>query len=452
MKTFRKGGIHPDPCKITADVAVKTIPAPSVYSISLSQSIGAPSKPVVKPGDHVEAGQLIADAGGFVSAKIHAPVSGVIKKIEAIRNPKGYWQDAVILEADPVEDTDETESLEESDLLLVYPGRYNLVNDVKQTPADEIIRCVAEGGIVGLGGATFPTHVKLSVPKGKTVDTVVINGAECEPYLTCDDRLMRSYADDILAGTYLIMRATGASSAIIGIEANKPQAIEAMRKAAANYAGITVAVLKTQYPQGSEKQLIEAVTGRRVPAGGLPVDSHCVVDNVATAFAVYQAVAYNIPLTRRIVTVSGPEVKNPGNFLVNIGTPIEKIIEAAGGLPENIGKVIAGGPMMGGAVSQLSAPSTKGLSGLVILPQNMSERPEEQPCVRCARCVSACPMGLEPYLLQLLSKAGRYDDCAQEGVMNCIECGCCSYSCPSARPLLDYIRLAKNQLRKKPKN
>lgn len=452
MKTFRKGGIHPDPCKITADVPTRAIPAPEVYTVLLSQNIGAPARPVVKPGDMVKQGDLLAEAGGFVSANIHSPADATVKKIEKVRNFKGLWQDAIILEAKPDEAASEYYSAEENDLLLIYPGHYNPVNDPKNASPKDIIDAVGNMGVVGLGGATFPTRVKLSIPESKSADTIIINGAECEPYLTCDDRLMRAYANEILCGTELLMRATGAERAIVGIEENKPQAIKAMTEAAANYYGIRVETLRARYPQGSEKQLIEALTGRRVPAGSLPVDAGCVVDNVATAFAVFQAVAYNIPLTRRIVTVSGRDVKRPGNYLVNIGTPLQHIIDAAGGLPETTGKVIAGGPMMGAAVSQLSAPSTKGLSGIVIMPEDMSTRHEAGPCVRCARCVSACPMGLEPYLLQLLSQHQRFGDCRAQGVLNCIECGCCSYSCPSARPLLDYIRLAKNELRKKPKN
>jgi len=280
-------------------------------------------------------------------------------------------------------------------------------------------------------------------------DTIIINGAECEPYLTCDDQLMRTGAAEIISGTRLIMRSVSVSRAIVGIEENKPQAIAAMLQAAAQYPDIEVVTLKKKYPQGGEKQLIQALTGREVPAGGLPVDVGCIVDNVATAYAVHQAVIMRLPLTRRIVTVTGPSLQRPGNYLAPFGTPLSALIEAAGGLPEDTGKVIAGGPMMGRAVSCLDAPSTKGTSGILVLPRDMSSRRAAGPCIRCGGCVAACPMGLEPYLLMLHAVHSRWDDARSHGVMNCIECGCCSYSCPSARPILDHIKLAKMNLKKR---
>lgn len=439
MKTFRRGGVHPDPSKITADVPIAPLAASAKVELPLSQCIGAPSVPVVKPGDAVVAGQMVAKAGGFVGAPVHSPVSGTVKKIEKTRSPQGLWQETVIIEADP-------ESVNPQPLA----GRADELKpeDLKLEPS-EIVKRISEAGIVGLGGATFPTHVKLSIPDGKKAEMIIINGAECEPYLTCDDRLMRTCAAQIISGTKLLMRAVGVDRAIVGIEENKPEAIEAMRFAATVSLGIEVVELKKRYPQGGEKQLIEALTGREVPMGGLPVDVGCVVDNVATAYAVFDAVCRRRPLTQRVVTVTGPSLTNPGNFLVPFGTPISRLIEAAGGLPDDTGKVIAGGPMMGRAVSNLDAPTTKGLGGILVLPESMSRRPAVQPCIRCAKCVEACPMGLEPYLLASLSRLGRYEDAARRTIMGCIECGCCSYSCPSGRPILDFIKLGKLNLRKK---
>ncbi len=329
------------------------------------------------------------------------------------------------------------------------PDQIRSDQEVDNLSPEDVIAIVGEAGIVGLGGATFPTRVKLSVPKGKTATTVLINGAECEPCLTCDDALMRSEADKIAKGTLLIMKATGATEGYIGIEENKPRAIEAMKKASEAYSNLSVVTLKKKYPQGGEKQLIYAITGKTVPAGALPIETGCIVDNVATAFAIYEAVYTGRPSTERILTVTGPEVTNPGNYLVKNGTPLSFILEYAGGLPEDTGKVIAGGPMMGRAISTIEATATKGLSGLVVLPQSVALRKQEGPCIRCAKCVSVCPMGLEPYLMILQADMKMWDEMSQHGVMNCLECGCCSYACPSHRPILDMIKLGKQELRKK---
>lgn len=432
MKTFHKGGIHPNPDKLTADIPTMPVAAPAVCRLMLSQAIGAPAKPVVKPGESVTAGQMVAEAGGFVSAPVHTPVSGTVKKIEPVRNPQGLWQDAIVIETAPGE----------------YPEEQRQSRTIDEVSPKEIIDIVGRAGIVGLGGATFPTRVKLSVPPGKKAEVIVINGAECEPYLTCDDRLMQENPKAIVDGTRLIMKATDCQRAVIGIEENKPLAIEAVRKAVRDIPSITVEVLVKKYPQGSEKQLIEATTGRVVPAGGLPIDAGAIVDNVATAAAVADAVLRGLPLTARIVTVTGPAVSKPGNFLVPLGTPVSTLIELAGGLPEDTGKVIGGGPMMGRAMCDLEAPTTKGLSGVLILPRGMSMRAEAGPCIRCARCVSVCPMGLEPYLLMTLGELGRWEEAKARGAANCLECGCCSYTCPASRPLLDYIRLDKMEIRK----
>ncbi len=450
MKRFKRGGVHPREQKLTAGIPVLEIPpVEGPVRVMLSQHIGKPARCVVKPGEHVSAGQLLGEADGFVSAPVHSPVSGVVKGIEKTRNPQGLWRDAVVIMPDAEDDL--SHGLRH-DQEWGGADSGNVGKDFErflELEPEEIIRRVAAAGIVGLGGATFPTRVKLTVPEGREAETVVINGAECEPYLTCDDALMRAEAPKIVAGVRLIMRATGARRGVIGVEANKPEAIAALREAARrSRADITVEPLRTRYPQGGEKQLIQALTRRAVPAGGLPIDVGAVVDNVATAYAIYNAVVEERPLTSRIVTVTGPSVKSGGNFLVPFGTPIRDIIGFAGGLPEDTGKVIAGGPMMGRAVSNLDAPSEKGLSGITILPRGESLRPAVQNCIRCARCVGVCPMGLEPFLLATLAEAERPDELNARGIRNCLECGCCSYICPSGRPLVDFLKLGKSLIRR----
>lgn len=433
MKTFRKGGIHPDAGKLTSEKSIERLPLSSELRLPLSQSIGAPSKLLVKAGDRVERGMKIAEAGGFVGSPIHSPAFGTVKKIDKVRSPQGILQEAVIISVDAEQP--------ESNL----QGRS--AEEVAALSGKEIAGIIGESGIVGLGGATFPTRVKLTPPEGKSAEVLIINGAECEPYLTCDDRLMREKAAEIVSGTELLMRAAGVQECIVGIEENKPEAIAAMREACSG-TDIRVEVLKKKYPQGGEKQLIAAVTGREVPMGALPIDVGCIVDNVATAYAVSRAVWHGEPLMERVVTVTGPSVSGGGNFLVAFGTPVTALIDAAGGLPEDTGKVISGGPMMGRACSELDTPTTKGMGGILILPEGMSERRRMEPCIRCGRCVDGCPMGLEPYLLMALSQHSRWDDAKERQAMGCIECGCCSYTCPSSRPLLDYIRLAKMEIRK----
>lgn len=434
-KTFHKGGIHPSDNKLTADMAV-TYPVKSdSLTLILGQSIGAPSEVTVKAGEHVVAGQQIAAAGGYVSASLHTPVSGTVKKLTTVRDIAGYPVAAVEIERD--KDGAEGEN--------AYLEPMN--PDTHYSPADIVAR-VAACGIVGLGGATFPTNVKLSPGKEYRPEFVIINGAECEPWLTCDDRLMREHADEVVRGSRWLMRAVKVDKCYIGIEDNKKEAIEAMREAATHHCGVEIVPLRKKYPQGGEKQLIAAILGREVPSGALPVYVGAIVDNVATAYAVYQACEKGIPLTGRIVTVTGPSLTNPGNFYAEIGTPVSDLIEAAGGLPEDTGKVVSGGPMMGRAMATLDTPTTKGMGGILVLPEGESHRAQPEPCVRCASCVSVCPMGLEPYLLAAQSEQGRYAQTKAHNVADCIECGSCVYTCPAHRPLLDYIRLAKREIRK----
>ena len=447
LKTFGRGGVHPNPMKLTADDTIKGAPQPAAVRLFLSQHIGAPAKCIVKINDIVEAGQMVAEAGGFVSAPVHTPIAGKVKKIEKVRDGQGIWKDSILIEAVPDEEGEDTSSTMAFD--ETNPLRSK--EEIEALSPKEIIDIVGDAGIVGLGGASFPTRVKLSVPPGKSADLFLINGAECEPYLTCDDALMRTYPTQILDGVELLMKAAGTKEAIVGIEANKPIAIERMRNAARSYKNISVVALKTAYPQGSEKQLIYALTNRVVPAGGLPVDAGVIVDNVATAFAVERAVRYGEPLMKRVVTVTGPKVSNPGNYIVATGMSADELIAFSGGVPSDTGKIISGGPMMGRSMSCIDSPMAKANGGILLLPEDMSNREEPGPCVRCAFCVKACPMSLEPYFLQILGEFGQDIEARDNGALNCLECGCCSYVCPSHRPILDYIRLSRQRIRNLPK-
>jgi len=433
LKTFHKGGIHPDGMK-TADAGrVKTIGLPERLFIPLSQHIGKPAVAIVKPGDEVEALQLIARADGFVSAPIHAPVTGKIEKIDTIADAQGNPVKAIILKPD-------------ADALFPAPcGKCRTPEDVESLSADEIVSIVAGSGITGMGGAAFPTAVKLTPPKGCIVDTVAINGAECEPCLTCDETLMRLYPAEILAGARLLKKAVGAGRILVGIENNKLKAIEAMRNAASGFEDIQIVPLVTKYPQGGEKQLIAALTGREVPSGKLPADVGVVVDNVATARAVYQAVYQGRPLVDRIVTLTtGGD--SDGNYLLPIGMPIADLLTKTGSRAGE--KILAGGPMMGRAISRPEAPVVKGFSGLTTRKYIESTRRKETHCIRCGGCVDVCPMGLEPYLLEKLSHNARWEDMVRKNALDCIECGSCQWKCPSNKPLLDYIRLGKFNIRK----
>jgi len=430
LKTFKVGGVHPPENKISAGKKIEQLPIPKTVFIPVAQHIGAPSTAVVNKGDVVKTGQIIAKSSGFVSTNIHSSVSGKVKKVDLSADSSGYPKQGIFID---VEGDEWEENIDRSE---------GLVKDF-DLDGQKIIHKIQDAGIVGLGGATFPTHVKLVPPKGMKAEVLLINGVECEPYLTADHRLMLEKADEILVGTQLLMRAMNVEKAAIGIENNKPDAIQLLTDKAKNYKGISVVALKVKYPQGGEKQLIKAVTGREVPSGGLPIAVGAVVSNVGTAFAVYEAVQKNKPLFERVVTVTGKGVANPSNFKVRIGTPTAELIEAAGGLPENTGKIISGGPMMGRAFVSLDIPVTKGTSGILIMQNEEAKRTEYMECIRCSRCVSVCPMGLEPYLLMTLGVKQIFDRAETEKVMDCIECGSCAYTCPSNRPLLDYIRFGK---------
>lgn len=434
MKTFRIGGVHPAENKLSAAEAIEVLGLPRQAVFPLSQHIGAPAVAIVKRGDKVKVGTKIAEAGGFVSAAVFSSVSGTVSKIDSVTDASGYRKPAVFID---VEGDEWEDGIDRSPELV----------STCSLSSEEIIAKIKNAGVVGMGGACFPTHVKLSPPPGVRAECVIINGVECEPYLTADHRLMLEKPDQILVGVELLMRAAKVNRAYIGIEANKADAIRLLTEKAASHPGIEVVPLQMKYPQGGEKQLIDAIIGRQVPAPpAIPIHVGAVVQNVGTAYAVYEAVQKNKPLLERVVTVTGRSVKHPSNFLTRIGTPVSQLIEAAGGLPDNAGKVISGGPMMGKALATLDAPVCKGSSGVLIMDDEEARRAEPQPCIRCAKCVSVCPMGLEPYLLATCSARGDWERVEHEMILSCIECGSCQFTCPSHRPMLDYIRLGKGKV------
>ena len=434
MKTFKIGGVHPAENKLSAASPIREAGLPKQAVFSMCQHIGAPAKPVVKRGDVVKVGTLLGEAGGFVSAPIYSSVSGKVTKVDVALDASGTRRPAVYVDVDGDE---WEESIDRTPDLVKLSDRPNL-------DSKTIIEKIKNAGIVGMGGATFPCHVKLSPPPGCKAECVIINAVECEPYLTADHRLMLEHPDEILVGVDLIMKAVDVTKGYIGIENNKPDAIALMKEKAQAYPNIEVVPLKVKYPQGGEKQLIDAVVNRQVPAPpAIPINVGAIVQNVGTAFAIYQAVMKNKPLIDRVITVTGKSVKQPSNLLARLGTPLQQLIDECGGLPEDTGKVIGGGPMMGKALLSLEVPMTKGSSGLLIMNEKEARRSEPNPCIRCAKCVSACPMGLEPYLLSTLSDLQDWEKVEANDVTSCIECGSCQFTCPSNRPLLDMIHVGK---------
>ncbi len=434
MRTFPIGGIHPsDNKQWSKDKAIERMELPDQVVIPMMQHIGAPATPIVAKGDKVLTGQLIAQATGFVSANIHSPISGTVTAIESLPNEQGMHRQMITIKREG------DEWVEGVDLSPELKRSCDLAPEA-------IIAKVKEAGIVGMGGATFPTHVKLSVPEGQKAEILIINGVECEPYLTSDYRTMLERGEELLVGVEILMRALKVERAVIGVESNKLDAVAHLREliAKGNYKGVEVMPLKMRYPQGGEKQLIAAVTGRQVPPPpALPISVGAVVCNASTTVAVYEAVQKNKPLVERVVTITGKHLAKPSNYLMRFGTTFQTLIDHAGGLPEGDVKILNGGPMMGRSVVNTAAPIIKGCSGVTILSGRDAVRHAEQACIKCAKCVSACPMGLEPYLLAKLSLKKMWDRAEEHNAVECIECGCCSYTCPSNLPLLDYIRIGK---------
>lgn len=433
LKTFRIGGIHPKENKISAGKSIQEIEIPEQVIIPLSQHIGAPCQPIVKKGDKVKVGTQIGKSVGYVSANIHSPVSGTVLKIDKALDSSGYRRDAIYIktEGDEWEDSIDTSS--------------NLIRELSLS-SEEILDKISKAGIVGMGGATFPTHVKLTPPPGTKPEILIVNGVECEPYLTSDHALMLEKTEEILVGTTIVMKALKVNKTIIGIENNKKDAILRFRQLVKSYPNISVEALKVQYPQGGEKQLIDALIGRQVPSGALPISVGAVVQNVGSIYAIYEAVQKNKPLVERVVTVTGNDVKQPMNILSRIGVPLSNLIDKAGGLPESTGKIVSGGPMMGKAIASVDIPVTKGTSGILIIPTLEAKREAMRDCIRCTKCISVCPMGLNPTLLMNLTEYEVWDRAESNYITDCIECGSCSYTCPSHRPLLDYIKLGKGKV------
>ena len=434
VRTFKIGGIHPEENKLSHESATQPAPLPKQAIFPMSQHIGAPAKPIVKRGDKVKVGTMIAEAGGFVSAPIFSSVSGTVTKVDNAIDASGYMRPAVIVavEGDEWEETiDRSTKLEK-------------LEDHPELTPEEIVERIKKAGVVGMGGACFPTFIKLCPPPGAKAECARINGVECEPYITSDYRLMMEKADELIEGVKILMKGAKVERGYIGIEDNKPAAIKLLAEKLAGNDKIEVVPLAKKYPQGGEKQLVDAVIGRQVPAPpAIPVNVGAIVQNAGTAVAVYEAVMKNKPLFERYTTVTGKKIAKPSNFLVRMGTTFGELIDLCGGLPEGDNKILAGGPMMGKAVNSLDVPVGKGQNSITVLTDSDAHRKPADPCIRCAKCVSACPMGLEPFLLATCSAKHMWDKVEAEDITSCIECGSCQFTCPSHRPILDNIRLGK---------
>ncbi len=430
-KSFRKGGIHPEDCKLSANKFIENLDLPQKALIPVGQHLGAPAKVVVKKGDKVKVGQLLAEPSAFISANVFSSVSGTVEKIEDVIDASGYKRQAVIV------------NVEGDEWVKTIDRTTEIKREIDLSP-EEIVERVKNAGVIGMGGAAFPTHIKFTPPPGKKAEILIINGVECEPFLTSDHRLMLEKAEELLIGATIGMRAAKVDKAVIGIEENKQDAIYKLQELAKNYPGITIQPLKVNYPQGGEKQLIQAIIDKEVPMGGLPIEVGAVVINVGTTFAVYEAVQKNKPVIDRIVTVTGKSVKNPSNFRVRIGTPVSNLIEAAGGIPEDTKKIISGGPMMGKTLTDLEVPVVKATSGILIMNEVFDK--EEGNCIRCGKCVNACSLGAQPYLWAQLSKKQDWEALEKEHVMLCCECGACQYVCPANIRIVDYVKVGKNKV------
>ncbi|MCX7725597.1 MAG: electron transport complex subunit RsxC [Chitinispirillaceae bacterium] len=428
--TFKGGVFVPHHKKKTEKLPIELFPTPAKIVIPLSQHIGTPAKPLVKRGDRVLVGQIIGEAGGYVSAPVHSSVSGTVASVGAFPHPSGKMITSVEIDNDGKDES------------VNFSSPYS--KNWRETASAELVSYIQSAGIVGMGGAGFPTHVKLSPPSNKPIDTLIINGAECEPYLTADHRLMLEKKEELIEGVLILRKILGVKKCYIGIEDNKNDVIKEISRTLSEkkIKEISLTVLHTKYPQGGEKQLIKAITGREVPTGGLPMDVGCVVQNVGTTVAVYEAIVKGIPLYQRVVTISGPVIGNPKNFLVKIGTSVKDLLLACGVKLERIKKVIMGGPMMGLALSDLNVPVIKTTSGILAL-DNITPQTKLYPCVNCGRCLEVCPINLLPSRLAKLVERGDYNMADCFNIMDCIECGSCAYICPAKINLVHWIKLGK---------
>ena len=429
--TFRGGVGVPHYKELTEGLPIEKAKEPAIVYIPLHQHTGAPCEPIVKVGDSVKVGQKIGQSSAFVSAPVHSSVSGVVKSITEMPTPTGQKVKCVVIESDGKDELHES----------VKPK-----GSLESLTQKEILELIKEAGITGMGGAGFPTHVKLSPPPEKKIDTILINGAECEPYLTADHRVMVEYPEKIVFGLKAIMKAVGVNRGIIGIEKNKPDAILAIREAAKSEPNIEVATLKVKYPQGDEKRLINAILGREVPSGGLPMDVGAVVCNVSSTKAIADAILEGKPLYERVVTVTGHGIKEPKNLMVKIGTPFKDLIEQCGGFTGTPGKIIAGGPMMGISQYSIDVPIIKGSNGILVLTEKEAKPEKVNPCIKCGKCLEVCPVKLQPLYLAGYAMKKNFDKAEEYHALDCVECGSCSYICPAKRPLVESIRLAKREI------
>ncbi|MBU1664638.1 MAG: electron transport complex subunit RsxC [Gammaproteobacteria bacterium] len=441
--TFARG-VHPDAHKSTAGSPIRRMPFASRMILPLVQHIGKPAVPLVRAGEEVVRGQPIAKADGFLSVPIHAPADGVIEAIELKPSARGPWVESIVLRV-----------YEGSTQEVGWTSQPNGARDVDSLSPQEILQAIQDSGMVGLGGAAFPSHAKLAVPEGTKIHTLVVNGCECEPYLTCDHRLMLEYPEDLMAGIRLAMKAVGAKRAIIGVEDNKMDAVAAIQAAIEQEAladgGITVQAVPTKYPQGAEKMLVKSLLGVEVPAGGLPMHIGVVVNNVGTLALLGSLLPAGQGMTERVVTVTGPGIAKPGDYWVPLGTPMRTVLKWAGAQNASEQEIILGGPMMGQAVASLDVPVTKGVSGILVFDKLQLESDRKVwPCIKCGECVKACPMGLNPSMLGMLAGRREYEEMgAHYHLGDCFECGCCTYVCPSHIPLVQQFRVAKGILRGK---